>query len=36
MRDVVLSWYESHLRNNRDILINHLKENYEKGETFTE
>jgi hypothetical protein len=36
LRDVVLSWYESHLRNNRDILITHLKENYEKGETFTE
>ncbi|OPY34093.1 MAG: hypothetical protein A4E32_00362 [Methanomassiliicoccales archaeon PtaU1.Bin124] len=36
LRDVVLAWYESHLRNNRDILINHLKENYEKGETFTE
>lgn len=36
LRDVVIAWYESHLRNNRDILINHLKENYEKGETFTE
>jgi hypothetical protein len=36
LRDVVVAWYESHLRNNRDILISHLKENYEKGETFTE
>ncbi|MDD1773605.1 MAG: hypothetical protein LUQ14_03155, partial [Methanomassiliicoccales archaeon] len=34
--DVVKSWYESHLRRNRDILIKHLKDNYERGETFTE
>jgi hypothetical protein len=32
----VKSWYESHLRRNRDILIKHLKDNYERGETFTE
>jgi hypothetical protein len=36
LADVVLAWYESHLRNNRDILISHLKEKYERGETFTE
>jgi hypothetical protein len=34
--DVVIAWFESHLRNNREILVNHLKEKYEKGETFTE
>jgi hypothetical protein len=36
MSDVVKVWYESHLRRNRDIIIKHLKENYERGETFTE
>ncbi len=34
--DVVKAWYESHLRRNREFLIDHLKSNYEKGETFTE
>ena len=34
--DVVMSWFESHLRNNRETLVGHLKEKYEKGETFTE
>jgi len=34
--DVVKAWYESHLRRNRDNIIKHLKENYERGETFTE
>jgi hypothetical protein len=33
---VVKSWFESHLRHNREVLINALKENFEKGETFTE
>ncbi|MCQ5375775.1 MAG: hypothetical protein NO474_04170 [Methanomassiliicoccales archaeon] len=36
LADVVKAWYESHLRRNRDILIKHLKDNYERGETFTE
>lgn len=36
LANVVKSWYESHLRRNRDILIRHLKDNYERGETFTE
>ncbi len=36
MGDVVKSWYESHLRKDRDIVIRHLKENYERGETFTQ
>lgn len=34
--DVVKSWYESHLRRNRDILIRHLKKNYERVETFNQ
>ncbi len=34
--DVIKAWYESHLRRNREFLIDHLKANYEKGETFTE
>jgi len=34
--EVVKVWYESHLRRNRDIIIKHLKENFERGETFTE
>ena len=33
---VVKSWFESHLRHNREVLINALKDNFEKGETFTE
>jgi hypothetical protein len=36
MGDVVKVWFESHLRRNRDVIIKHLKENYERGETFTE
>jgi hypothetical protein len=36
MATVVKSWYESHLRHNREVLINSLKDNFEKGETFTE
>ncbi len=36
MAVVVKAWYESHLRHNREVLINALKENFEKGETFTE
>lgn len=34
--DVVKAWYESHLRRNREIVIKHLKENFERGETFTQ
>ena len=33
---VIKAWYESHLRRNRDILIKQLKENFERGETFTQ
>ncbi len=34
--DVVKSWYESHLRRNRDLLIRHLKKNYERVETYNQ
>ena len=33
---VIKAWFESHLRHNREVLIAALKENFEKGETFTE
>ena len=36
MSEVIKVWYESHLRRNRDLLIKHLREEYEKGETFTQ
>jgi hypothetical protein len=36
MAVVVKAWFESHLRHNREVLINMLKANFEKGETFTE
>ena len=36
MATVVKAWFESHLRHNREVLINALKANFEKGETFTE
>src|SRR3989442_14520419 len=32
--DIVKVWYESHLRRNRDLLIKHLKAEYERVETF--
>ena len=34
MGDIVKVWYESHLRKNRDTLIDHIKSNYIKGEEF--
>jgi len=34
--DVVKTWYESHLRRNRDLLIKHLKAEYERVETFNQ
>lgn len=34
MGDVVKVWYESHLRKNRDILIDHIRSKYVKGEEF--
>ncbi|HEV8595805.1 MAG TPA: hypothetical protein VGR51_09775 [Thermoplasmata archaeon] len=36
LADVVKVWYESHLRRNRDILIRHLKKNYERVETYNQ
>lgn len=34
--DIVRAWYESHLKHDRDMLLTHLKENYEKGETYSQ
>jgi hypothetical protein len=34
--DVVKVWYESHLRRNRDLLVRHLKKNYERVETYNQ
>ncbi len=34
MGDVVKTWYESHLRKNRDIIIDHIRSKYVKGEEF--
>jgi len=36
LADVIRVWYESHLRRNREMLINHIKDNYERGESFTQ
>jgi hypothetical protein len=36
LTDIVSVWYESHLRGNRDLLIEHIKGKYDKGETFTQ
>ena len=33
LADIVKTWYESHLRRNRDHIISHMKKTYEKGET---
>ena len=29
-------WFESHLRRNREMLLKHVRDNFEKGETFTQ
>ncbi|HLE53711.1 MAG TPA: hypothetical protein VI999_00515 [Thermoplasmata archaeon] len=36
LSDLVKTWYESHLRRNRDLLIKYLKQTYEKVETFNQ
>ncbi len=36
LADVVRVWYDSHLKRDRDSIITHLKDNYEKGETYTQ
>lgn len=33
--DIIKVWYESHLRRDREFLVNHIKENYERVESFT-
>lgn len=35
-KDVIGTWYESHLKRNRSILLNHLKSKYPNVETFTQ
>ncbi len=36
LADVIKSWYESHLRRDRDIILKHIRDKYEKAETFTQ
>jgi hypothetical protein len=36
LTDVIKVWYESHLRRDREIVLKHIREKYEKGETFTQ
>lgn len=36
LADVIKAWYESHLRRDREIILKHIREKYEKGETFTQ
>jgi hypothetical protein len=36
LADVIRAWYESHLRRDREIVLKHFREKYEKGETFTQ
>ena len=35
-KDIVKTWYESHIKRNRSILLNHLKSKYPNVETFTQ
>lgn len=34
--NVISKWYESQLRRDRDVIIQYIKENFKKGETFVE
>lgn len=36
LADSIRTWYESHLRRDREIILKHLKDKYERGETFTQ
>ncbi len=36
LSDLILKWYESHLKRDRNLLINHIKEKYPISESFTE
>ncbi len=33
---VIKAWYESHLKKDREIILNYIKKNFEKGESFTQ
>ena len=35
-KDIVKVWYESHLMRDRNLLLEHLRNNYEKVETFSQ
>jgi hypothetical protein len=34
--DVFKKWFESHLKKARDVVVKHIKDTYEKGESFTQ
>lgn len=34
--DVFRKWFESHLKKDRNIIIKHIRDTYEKGESFTQ
>ena len=36
LADIIKTWYESHLRRDREIILKHIRDKYEKGETFTQ
>jgi hypothetical protein len=36
LSDLILKWYESHLKRDRNLLINHIKEKYPVSESLTE
>jgi hypothetical protein len=36
LADIIKTWYESHLRRDREIVLKHIRDKYEKGETFTQ
>jgi hypothetical protein len=36
LADVVRVWYDSHLKRDRNVVLEHLTNTYEKGETFTQ
>jgi len=36
LADVIKVWYESHLRRDREVVLKHIRDKYEKGETFTQ
>ncbi len=36
LAEVIKTWYESHLRRDREVVLKHIREKFEKGETFTQ